>query len=366
MLISAIDKEYTKEEATSANAYVAVDSETLGTGKLAVSALGGGGSSDGAEDEMIVTFIESTPNSYPADITRSVDKTFAEIKAAYDSGIRVYATAKITYSAGTENETTQKNNTKIPLVSADDSMIVFEHTTAYSYLSSSERNYSVQFVQYKLLSNNTWTSTFEGKNFTDEVLILKFDSDKNIGKTLNDNATKPLKILRLNTNDEGSHFMDLNLIDSSSNLFGGVGLVEGVLSYVQVDVNYNPIEGSSTTKTITPLSSYGSDWFIVNFSYDANTNTYTADKTFNEISQWYAANGESSYQRIKGIMNGMLLHAPTSADHQTPWIFEGSKISDLNGTRIPPVIIYAKVTISDLDEVSFNTQLFNLATTQGE
>lgn len=208
----------------------------------------------GAENEMLVTFIESTPNTYPTDITQSLDKTFAEIKAAYDSGLSVYATAKITYSAGTENETTQKDNTRIPLVSADESMIVFEQTIARSNPTTYNRNYSVQFIHYTLLSDNTWTRTYEGKNLTDEILILNFDSDKNLGKTLNNNSNKQLKILRLNTNSEGSHFMDLNLIDSSDNLFGGVGLVEGVLSYVQVRIGYNGITDETITeKNITPL-----------------------------------------------------------------------------------------------------------------
>jgi hypothetical protein len=212
------------------------------------------GSSSSAESEMLVTFIESTPNPYPEDITQSVDKTFAEIKAAYERGLNVYATGKITYNAGTENETTQKDNTRIPLVSADDSMIVFEQTIANSYPTRTTRNYSVQFIRCTLLSDNTWTRTYEGKNLTDEILILNFDSDQNLGKTLSNNSTKPLKILRLNTNSEGSHFMDLNLIDSSSNLFGGVGLVEGVLSYVQVRIGYNGYTDETITeKTITPL-----------------------------------------------------------------------------------------------------------------
>lgn len=111
-------------------------------------------------------------------------------------------------------------------------------------------------------------------------------------------------------------------------------------------------------------SGYGSDWLIVNFSYDANTNTYTADKTFNEINQWRDELGTmSSFNRIKGYMNGIIFNLMKAADHQTPWTFEGSVIMVMNGV---PAINYALVTISYDDVVSLNTQLFNLATTQGE
>lgn len=81
MRISGIDKEYTKTEAIANDAYIAVDSEAKGTGKMKVSELSNGGGSSGGygSDEFIVNFSLDTNNNVVA------DKTHDEIKQCFDA-----------------------------------------------------------------------------------------------------------------------------------------------------------------------------------------------------------------------------------------------------------------------------------------
>lgn len=81
MQISNIDKEYTKTEAVANDAYVAVDSEAKGTGKMKVSELSNGEGSGGGygSDWFIVNF--SLDENYNV----VADKTHYEIKQWFEA-----------------------------------------------------------------------------------------------------------------------------------------------------------------------------------------------------------------------------------------------------------------------------------------
>lgn len=82
MRISEIDKNYTKKEAIADDAYIVVDSESKGTGKMKVSELSNGvGSSGGTESESFV--INVTMDS---DGSLTSDKTYEEISATFNGG----------------------------------------------------------------------------------------------------------------------------------------------------------------------------------------------------------------------------------------------------------------------------------------
>lgn len=78
MRITAIEKEYTIEEAISADAYVPVDSKVHGTRKMKVSSLTSSSGGYG-EDFFIVNFTLDTNSNYVA------DKTHYEIQQWYDA-----------------------------------------------------------------------------------------------------------------------------------------------------------------------------------------------------------------------------------------------------------------------------------------
>lgn len=133
-------------------------------------------------------------------------------------------------------------------------------------------------------------------------------------------------------------------------------------AYIAVD---SEAKGTGKMK-VSELSSgggsgggYGSDWFIVNFSFDSNYNL-VADKTHYEIKQWYEANGMMSFNRIKGVYMEMLFNTIGSpGDHQTPWTFECPIVSVANGT---PILLYAMITLPNTDKASLTTQEYTLQT----
>lgn len=209
----------------------------------------GGGSSGGAESEIFISKISVNQENGSATSSNTYEQ-IKEAAAAGKFGILVYP-----FGGGLRLA-------KLSMV--NDTAAVFENLfigkNYNANLGLYEYSIDTDLVGVMADGSVEMMAPMESINVPvgvpDEVLVLEFDENENLGKTLLNSYAKT-KILRFKSDEnDDEKYMDLMEANSKDCFFNftGVGPVNGVVSYVEISIEFSPYTDKNTiTKTITPL-----------------------------------------------------------------------------------------------------------------
>lgn len=240
----------TKEDIS--NAYVAVDDDN-GSGKVPVSDLGGDTVLLEYGDESTYDDVLAMLNAGKRVLVK-VDPFFSNSNALDSNGEQVYPVSP--YMTYLEASIPTGN----PYITFDGSVSGYPHYIAQVVLFQTAVEMPTKINSWCVITQNPIVLALKSDIATDSstlVYVIDYASDDSI-KGASSNSCK--KFLDINaegdgiTGGEGGHTMRLSLCGVDSDTYGGVGLWDGVLSYVQAKVVYIPTTGEITRYlTITPL-----------------------------------------------------------------------------------------------------------------